>query len=157
MKTTFPMRVTLLLAAAAAFLPVSLRAEDTIGKYKAELIAADVAFAAQASRVGVYEAFMSVATPDTKLLSEGGKGFDAVKSGYKNTPPTATLTWAPTEADVSKGGDLGYTWGRYEYRDPGANGKAAVETGTYVTIWRRQADGSWKVLLDGGQPDPKAP
>jgi ketosteroid isomerase-like protein len=151
------MKFRVALAAAVAFLPVSLRAEDAGAKCKAELIAADNAFCAQAVKVGVYQAFMGVATPDTKLLSENGKGFDAVKSGYKNTPATATLTWTPTEAEVSQEGDMGYTWGRYQYRDRGANGKVAVETGTYVTIWRRQADGSWKVVLDGGEPDPKAP
>jgi ketosteroid isomerase-like protein len=150
------MKLTLFLAAAAAFLPCALRAEDTAAKYKAELIAADTAFAAKAAKEGVYQAFMSVATADTKLLSESARGFDAVKSGYKNTPATATLTWAPTEADVSKGGDLGYTWGRYEYRDHGADGKVSVDTGTYVTVWRRQVDGSWKVILDGGESDPKA-
>jgi ketosteroid isomerase-like protein len=151
------MKSFIILAAAAAFLPAALRAEDTVAKYKAELIAADNAFCAQAVKIGVFQAFMGVATPDTKLLSESGKGFDAVKSGYKNTPATATLTWTPAEAEVSQGGDMGYTWGRYEYRDRGANGKVAVQTGTYVTVWRRQPDGSWKVVLDGGEPDPKAP
>jgi ketosteroid isomerase-like protein len=151
------MKIYTVLAVAAALLPAGLHAEDTSAKSKAELIAADSAFAAQAAKVGVYQAFMGVATPDTKLLSESGKGFDAVKSGYKNTPATATLTWTPTEAEVSQGGDMGYTWGRYEYRDRPASGKMTVETGTYVTIWRRQADGSWKVVLDGGEPDPKAP
>jgi ketosteroid isomerase-like protein len=151
------MKLTIALAAAMAFLSCGVRAEDTAANFKAELIAADTAFAANAAKGGVFQAFMSVATPDTKLLSEGGKGFDAVKSGYKNTPATATLTWTPTEADASKGGDLGYTWGRYEYRARGADGKVVAETGTYVTIWRRQPGGSWKVILDGGEPDPKVP
>jgi ketosteroid isomerase-like protein len=148
---------TLLLLASLALLPVGLHAGASVEECKAQLLAADIAFSAAATKDGVLNAFMALATPDTKLLSEAGKGLDAVKSGYKDFSPTATLTWKPTEARVSSQGDLGYTWGRYEYRDRTAAGKSVVDTGTYVTIWRRGPDGSWKVVLDGGQPDPKAP
>jgi ketosteroid isomerase-like protein len=149
------MKIPIVLATLATLLPVGLRADPTAADYKAELLAADTAFSANSAKEGVFQAFMDVATPDTKLLSEGGKGFDAVRSGYKDTPPTATLSWKPMEAQASSKGDMGYTWGRYEYRDRKADGKEVVETGTYVTIWRRQADGSWKVVLDGGEPDPR--
>ncbi len=151
------MRLSFLAAALASILPGGLRADTGVANYKAELLAADTAFCARAVKDGVLQAFLGVATADTILLSESGKGFDAVKSGFKDMPPTATLTWKPSQAEVSTGGDLGYTWGRYEYRDRTADNKPAVEKGTYVTIWRRQADGSWKVVLDGGTPDPKTP
>lgn len=151
------MKKLLLLASLAVLLPIRLHADASVEAYKEQLLAADTAFSAAATKDGVLKAFMAVATQDTKLLSEAGRGFDAVKSGFKDFSPTASLTWKPSEAQVSLQGDLGYTWGRYEYSDRTASGKAVVETGTYVTIWRRQADGSWKVVLDGGQPDPKAP
>jgi ketosteroid isomerase-like protein len=150
------MKMTFVLALFVALFPAGLRAESALAEYKAQLLAADTAFCASAVKDGVLAAFLGVATPETKILSESGKGFDAVKSGFKDLKPTATLTWKPSEANASMGGDLGYTWGRYQYRDVGADGKPVVETGTYVTIWRRQADGSWKVVLDGGSPDPKA-
>jgi ketosteroid isomerase-like protein len=149
MKTLF---MTLVLA---AVLPSALRADSSADQYKAQLLAADNAFSALAAKDGVFRAFMSVATEETKILSESGKGFDAVKSGYKGVPLTATLSWKPSDAETSREGDLGYTWGHYDYRDRTADGKSIVETGTYVTIWRRQPDGSWKVVLDGGSPDPK--
>lgn len=145
------MKTPLLWVVLAALLTAGVRADP-----KADLLSADTAFSARAAKDGVLQAFLAVATADTKLLSETGKGFDAVKSGFKDMPPTATLTWKPVQAEASMAGDLGYTWGRYEYRDRTADGKPVVETGTYVTIWRRQADGSWKVVLDGGTPDPKA-
>lgn len=151
------MKKPFLLAALAALLTTGLRADATVATYKAELLSADAAFCARAAKGAILQAFLSVATSDTKILSESGKGFDAVRSGYKDFPPTATLTWKPSQAEASLAGDLGYTWGRYEYRDQKAGGKLVVETGTYVTIWRRQADSSWKVVLDGGTPDPKAP
>ena len=151
------MRIPFLFSVLAALLPAGLCAGPADADYKTELLSADTAFCARAAKDGVLQAFLGVATADTKLLAQSGKGFDAVRSGFKDFSPTATLTWKPSQAEASSAGDLGYTWGRYEYRDRTADGKAVVETGTYVTIWRRLADGSWKVVLDGGTPDPKAP
>jgi ketosteroid isomerase-like protein len=64
------------------------------------------------------------------------------------------LTWSPVHADAGASGDLGYTWGRYHYEQVTKDGKTVTEDGTYVTIWKRQKDNSWKVVLDGGDPDP---
>ena len=59
-----------------------------------------------------------------------------------------TLTWEPTRAALSQGGNLGYTWGRYH-----SLFKGKAREGTYMTIWQKQPDGSWKVLFDTGDPD----
>jgi ketosteroid isomerase-like protein len=149
------MKIQTLLAAFAALLPCALHADAGARDYASELTAADAAFNAEAAKVGVLQAFLDVATPETKLLSETGKGSDAVRSAFKSFRPSATLSWKPSFAAAAAAGDLGYTWGRYEYRDKAADGRPIVETGTYVTVWRRQADGSWKVVLDGGTADPK--
>ena len=60
------------------------------------------------------------------------------------------LTWAPTGADMSASGDLGYTYGNYEFRSVDKSGKPVVEQGKYTSIWKKQKDGSWKVVLDMG-------
>ena len=64
------------------------------------------------------------------------------------------LTWEPTHAFLSEEGDLGYTIGRWEF-SPGqaAPAHGGPARGSYVTIWRRQADGAWKVVLDIGNSD----
>jgi len=59
-----------------------------------------------------------------------------------------TLSWEPTRAAMSRGGKLGYTWGRYHSV---FNGNA--REGTYMTVWEKQPDGTWKVLFDTGDPD----
>jgi ketosteroid isomerase-like protein len=64
-----------------------------------------------------------------------------------------SLTWEPKAGEIAASGDLGYTRGRWESRSTGADGAVTVQTGSYVTIWRRLADGSWKVTLDIGSPD----
>ena len=127
----------------------------TPAELKAELIAADTAFSAASAREGTYKAFMEVATAGTKLLSQTVQGLGGVKREFSAAPPTATLTWAPSFADVAASGDLGYTWGRWAYTDRGADGKPVTTRGTYVTVWRRQPDGAWKVVLDGGDADPQ--
>jgi ketosteroid isomerase-like protein len=150
------MKIPLVLAALLALLPSGLRADNAVATTKSELLKADNQFCVRAAKVGILQAFLDVSTAETRILPEPGKGPEAIRSGFKDTPITATLTWKPSQADVSTSGDLGYTWGRYEYRDRAADGRSVVETGSYVTIWRRQADGSWKVVLDGGTPDPKS-
>jgi ketosteroid isomerase-like protein len=60
------------------------------------------------------------------------------------------LTWTPVGGDISKSGDLGYTFGTFEFRSVGKDGKAAVQRGKYTSIWKKQKDGSWKVVLDMG-------
>ena len=61
-----------------------------------------------------------------------------------------SLTWTPVGADISASGDLGYTYGTYEFRALGKDGKPAVDHGKYTSIWKKQKDGSWKVVLDMG-------
>ena len=67
------------------------------------------------------------------------------------------LTWSPVHVDVSESGDLAYSFGNYEFRSIGKDGKPAVEHDKYTTIWKKQKDGRWKVVLDMGNasPEPK--
>ena len=64
------------------------------------------------------------------------------------------LTWTPTDAVMGPSGDMGYTWGHFEGHSKDANGNPVNTTGRYTTVWRRQADGSWKVVLDVGSNEP---
>jgi ketosteroid isomerase-like protein len=65
-----------------------------------------------------------------------------------------SLRWEPLQSDVGAGGTLGYTNGRYEARFRDAKGNAAMRTGRYLTVWKKQADRSWKVVRDIGVQDP---
>ena len=64
------------------------------------------------------------------------------------------LTWSPVGADISSAGDLGYTYGTYEFSRIGKDGKSVVERGKYTSIWKKQKDGGWKVVLDMGNTSP---
>lgn len=56
-----------------------------------------------------------------------------------------TLTWVPQHASVAESGELGYTYGIYTYTNDDT-----TFHGTYVSIWKKQADGKWKFVLDTG-------
>jgi ketosteroid isomerase-like protein len=66
------------------------------------------------------------------------------------------LQWKPVGADISSSGDLGYTYGTFEFQSVGKDGKPSVERGKYTSIWKKQGDGSWKVVLDMGNAGPPA-
>lgn len=65
----------------------------------------------------------------------------------------ASMTWEPTKADIAESGELGYTYGSYELRD-NPTAAVAIEKGYYVRVWKREADGKWKVALDVTHPLP---
>jgi len=67
--------------------------------------------------------------------------------------PDLTLKWEPTKGEVFAGGKMGYTVGKYTARYKDKDAKAMEETGTYITIWKKQDDGSWKIVADTGSDD----
>ena len=72
-------------------------------------------------------------------------------------PKVYQLTWTPTDALMGPSGDMGYTWGHFEGHSKDANGNPVTTTGRYMTIWRKGANGQWKVVLDAGaNEEPKA-
>lgn len=70
------------------------------------------------------------------------------------SPKDYQLTWTPTDASMGPSGDIGYTWGHFEGHSKDANGNPVTTTGRYITIWRKQSDGNWKVVLDAGSNEP---
>jgi ketosteroid isomerase-like protein len=69
------------------------------------------------------------------------------------SPKDYQLTWTPTDAMMGPSGDMGYTWGHFEGKSRDANGNPVTSSGRYITVWRKQPDGTWKVALDAGAND----
>ena len=61
--------------------------------------------------------------------------------------------WAPDHSEVFPNGTMGYTSGRYKMSFTNFQGKTMLDTGSYLTVWQKQPDGSWKVLSDYGSQD----
>jgi len=60
------------------------------------------------------------------------------------------IKWEPIFADVGSGGDLGYTHGTSEGRIITEAGDTVAFQGRYVTIWKKNADGVWRAVVDIG-------
>lgn len=138
----------------AALAAVALAATPAAGQSAADLMEADGAFA-RAVATGRLEAWVGFFADSGTMFRPGGPvvGRAAIRAWMAPTfaDTSFRLVWEPVRADVA--GDLGYTIGRWESRRVGADGREVRRTGSYVTIWRRQADGSWKVVVDIGNPD----
>ncbi|MGD0731934.1 MAG: nuclear transport factor 2 family protein [Terracidiphilus sp.] len=80
----------------------------------------------------------------------------AIAKSANWSPKAYQLTWTPTDALMGPSGDMGYTWGHFEGHSKDANGNAVSTSGRYMTIWRKQPDGAWKVVLDAGANEPAA-
>lgn len=104
------------------------------------------------------QGYMSYYADDAVELPNGapliqGKTEIAKTMGFLDDKKSS-LTWMPIGGDISSGGDLGYTYGSYEFRSKDKEGKEHVEHGKYTSIWKLQKDGSWKVVLDMGNSGP---
>jgi ketosteroid isomerase-like protein len=76
-------------------------------------------------------------------------------------PPSQTrplLTWEPVFAAISRSGDLGYTTGPWQYKNDIKDAKPSA-FGNFMTIWKKQANGKWRFVLDLGisNPEPGSP
>jgi uncharacterized protein (TIGR02246 family) len=72
--------------------------------------------------------------------------------------PGLNISWQPSKAEVAKSGELAYTTGTYQMSYNDSAGKKISDRGKYVTVWRRQRDGGWKVIDDIFNSDlPAAP
>ncbi|MFY9856278.1 MAG: nuclear transport factor 2 family protein [Terracidiphilus sp.] len=80
----------------------------------------------------------------------------AIQKSANWDPKVYQLTWTPTDAQMGPSGDMGYTWGHFEGHSKDVSGSPITVAGRYITIWRRQADGNWKVALDAGANEPVA-
>jgi hypothetical protein len=117
-----------------------------------QLRGADSSFADLADRMGSAFAFESTIAPDGAIF--GGPrllvGPTAVKDFEEAQGRGTSLTWRPVYVLAAGSGDLGATVGEYIATGRGPSGAAVQRFGKYLTVWQRQADGSWKFVMRGG-------
>jgi len=112
------------------------------------LIETERAFSRLSAEKGIPAAFVAYLADDALVfrpLPVPGKPL------YQNRPanPGVRLTWEPARAGLSYDGDLGFTSGPWElvYNQ---DGKQKTGYGHFVTIWKKQTDGTWRVAIDLG-------
>ena len=99
------------------------------------------------------EKTLSFWADDAMVISAGErtrKGKDAIRkmveSSYKNT--SFQISWEPQQAEVSQSGDLGYLIEETRITTHDSTGKPVTKFYNSATVWKKQADGSWKNILD---------
>jgi ketosteroid isomerase-like protein len=116
------------------------------------------AFARAATVKGWRDAFLEFFADDAIEFRPGsGSAPGSAKEGLRKQPSTPfsefELLWEPRLGDVSASGDLGWLTGpstsiRHTQKD------AKPRHGCYLSIWRKQADDTWKVFIDVGADAP---
>ncbi len=113
-----------------------------------EILATDISFSDMSRQIGMKKAFIQYIDDEGVLLRPGHMPFigaDAIDYLSRLSDTEYTLSWQPMKGEISKSGDLGFTYGVYELKM-----KDSVYKGTYVNVWKKQNDGSWKFVLDAG-------
>jgi ketosteroid isomerase-like protein len=127
-------------------------AEDVdLEKAVDSLIAAEKAYAKLAADKGFREASISVFADDAVIFvpnAVNGKKF------WREAKKGPVISWRPIFASISRNGELGYTTGPWESREP-REVKKPDAFGHFVTTWQKNKDGVWKVTLDVGLDHPR--
>lgn len=140
---------------AAIFLLISCNSQPTDLSKEAvdEIVQADKDMSAQALKEGFYKTLLAYADDSVVKPQEGHLpviGKTALEKFWGDEPDTKDISWEPYKAEAARSGDLGYTLGNWKLVS-----KDTTMYGNYYTIWKKQADGKWKFVVDGGNTTPK--
>jgi ketosteroid isomerase-like protein len=117
-------------------------------KYK--MIEADRAFSKLSVEKGMRKAFIQYIDSNGVLLRPNQYpliGAEAIDFLTQVNDTGFTMQWEPKGGSIAQSGELGYTFGLYALTP---SKKDTTFYGTYVSIWKKQPDGSWKFILDSG-------
>jgi ketosteroid isomerase-like protein len=157
MKSFLPILVVAFLVA-TIFLPMSRRTASASPKATADTLKQlEGEFMKAAAEKGS-QGYLSYYADDAVEVPNGA----AIIQGKVNIAPGMAflddknnqLIWTPVGGDISAAGDLGYTYGNYEFHSKDKDGKPIIDYGKYTSIWKQQKDGGWKVVLDMGNASP---
>ena len=147
MKTLFSIVATLLVLAISGCAPqVDVEAESVaIRDAMVEWV--------EAENAKDVERMLSFFTDDASLLPPGAPmatGKEAIRGLLSQSIaiPGLTLSAQTTKVEVCGSGDLAYSLGLYEATVNDPQGKPITHDGKFVVVWRKQPDGSWKVVAD---------
>lgn len=139
------------------FIPLSIVLAFTFNSFGQEsngrvnsLIAAENYFAAFAKEKGIREAFLKISDSETLLFRPNP--VKAEEFFDKKSEDQGELTWEPVYARLSRSGDWGFTTGPYSYT---AGENAVPSFGQYLSVWKANKKGVWKLALDLGIPHPE--
>jgi len=115
------------------------------------LLQADRDFSEMSVKEGMFRAFIFYIAEDGVILRDNSfpsKGKEALIERFAGMSDSSfVLSWDPLYEKISESEELGYTYGIHTSI---VKATSEITKGTYITIWQRQKDGSWKFVLDTG-------
>lgn len=143
-----------LLCAALAALPAAAFAADAgLPPAQQQLFDAERAFVRLAAEKGFRDSFYTWFADDGIAFNPHPFRVRTALAGAPSSPGPMGAVWAPVYGDISAAGDLGWNTGPLVFQ--GKDG-APDRHGMFFSVWKRQADGSFKVVLDVGSDTPSA-
>lgn len=112
------------------------------------------AFSQTTSEIGVRNGFLTFFAADAIAPPDTGSIFRRMASNPSAVDPRPPgFTWEPLFGDIAKDGDLGYLTGPVLFTRP----DGSKSHGVYFSIWRKNPEGLWRVMLDAGVDVPSLP
>jgi ketosteroid isomerase-like protein len=131
---------------------VASAAENKPGDAIGAMVDAEGKFYQTGQEKGTRAAFLTYLADDSIVFRPGpvnGKEF-----WTKRAENGLDLIWEPTFAAMARSADLGYTTGPAKWK-ASKNETKPLGYGYFVSIWKKQNDGAWKVALDTGTETPE--
>ena len=122
-----------------------------------EMVQTEQSFARMAAEKNTRDAFLAFIADDGLLFRPGAVNGKKWMLDHP-TPPSdkrPLLAWQPILGMVAAAGDLGFTTGPWQAK-PDVNDAKPSAYGHFVTVWKKQPDGSWKFVVDLGISHPQA-
>jgi len=122
-----------------------------------EMVKTEQAFSKMAEEKNTRDAFMTFIADDGLLFRPGavnGKKW-MIEHPAPPTDKKPLLAWQPSFAGMAASGDLGFTTGPWEFKGDIKDEKPSGY-GHFVTVWKKQPDGSWKFVVDLGISHPQS-
>jgi uncharacterized protein (TIGR02246 family) len=132
--------------------PADTRVADERAIRAADAAMLTAAQAKDADRVvATYASDASLLPPHEPMVT----GKDGIRAGWARAMamPGFDINWQILKFDISRSGDLAYTTATYVSAMQDANGKAVSDNGKDIEVWKKQADGGWKVEADSFNSD----
>jgi ketosteroid isomerase-like protein len=149
MKKALPFLLVLCagLSSALALQQKSVRSSDLDS-----LVNTERAFSRTAAERGTRDAFLAFLADDGIVFAPGPT--NGKKTWEARSKRPGLLSWEPIYADISAAGDMGYDTGPWEFRPAAADDKP-IAFGQFMTVWKKQSDGTFKFALDLGISNPQ--
>jgi ketosteroid isomerase-like protein len=139
---------SLIFVSAILVFSIKVSAQKITNKDLQAMINTELAFAKLAKDSCTRTAFLAYLAEESVMFG-GGQPHNGKKQYEKMTKNESLLTWEPVYADISASGDFGYDTGPWEYRKTRSDEQPAYY-GDFVSVWQKQPDGAWKLMVDLG-------